>query len=93
MLLSMRYVLSLTAARFLCGAGGALSGGGGGSSLALEEAGIAELLEGGAPLPNARASVCSMPLTKRSLGWRKPRVRPVGPSVWYHVVLLSSCGW
>ena len=55
MLLSMRYVLSLTAARFLCGAGGALSGGGGGSSLALEKAVIAKLLPCG-KAPKKRTS-------------------------------------
>ena len=94
MLLSMRYAVSLTAARFLCGAAGAPCGGGGGSSLALEEAGIVELLdEELAPLPNARASVCSIARTKKSAGCRKPRVRPMGPVVWYHAALLSSCRW
>ena len=93
MLLSIRYVVSVTAARFLCGARGAPCGGGGGSSLVLEEAGIVELLDELAPFPKARASVCSMARTKRSCGWRKPRVRPVGPSVWYHAALLSSCRW
>ena len=81
MLLSMRYVLSLTTAGILCGAGGAPCGGVGGSSLALEEAGMAELPAELAPLPNAWASVCSMALTKRSWGWLKPHVRPMGPDV------------
>jgi hypothetical protein len=96
MLLSMRYVFSLTAARFLCGAAGAPVGGGGGSCLAREEVGMVELLdEELLPLPNcgAPASVCSIHRTKWSAGWRKPRVRPVGPSAANQAVLLSSCSW
>ena len=81
-------------ARFLCGAAGAPVGGGGGGCLAREEAGIVELLdEELAPLPNVWASVCSIARTKKSAGCRKPCVRPVGPEVWYHTALLSSCCW
>jgi hypothetical protein len=94
MLLSMRYVFSLTAARFLCGAAGAPVGGGGGSCLAREEVGMVELLdEELPPWKKSGASVCSLHRSKWSVSPRKPRVRPVGPSAANQAALLSSCSW